>query len=219
MRWIHDLHLVHENEEIWIAGSGPSLDMYPNDFLDGRLATALHLAYLKFPDTTYRHANEYDRIEWFARHRPEYLAKQNIFGFPFYRRTEREMDQLIDLERPNYYFCILRPFPPKDLDIVHQMVKETRAGSRIDFRSHGTCLHDAIYAAIMMGCSSINIIGCNHEPSGDLEHFKLANDNNEYRANATPYNIIGDQMKIGTQLLIDACKLEGIEINWIKRHV
>ena len=76
MRLITDLHRKHKNKPIWIAGSGPSLDDYPDNFLDGKIAITLHLAYLKFPDTTYRLANEYDRVNWFKSNRPEYLKKK-----------------------------------------------------------------------------------------------------------------------------------------------
>lgn len=218
MKMVSELFQAHMDEPIWIAGSGPSLDTYPVDFLDGKLATTLHLAYLKYPDTTYRHANEYDRVEWFKENRPAYLSKTNIFAFPFYRRTEREMDGLLDLDRRNYYFFILRPYPPKNVNVIHRMVLETLCGERMDFRDHGSCLHDAIYVAILFGCNPINIIGCEHEPLGDLEHFAWGNQFNYYRAHSTPYASKGVLMKMGTQMLIEACAREGIEVNWIRRY-
>jgi len=218
MRWINDLWQRHKGQEIWIAGSDPSLDEYPENFLDTRLSIALHLAYLKYPETTYRHANEYDRVAWFKENYPEYLRKENIFAYPFYKRTEREMSELLDLDSLNYYFFILRPYPKKDVFTVMNMVDQAQKGFRIDFGGHGSCLHVAMYVAIMMGCYPINIIGCNHEPRGNLEHFKLGNNNNEYRAHSTPYAIKGELMKEGTELLIKACESQGIRVNWIKGY-
>lgn len=217
MRLISDLWQYHKGQEIWIVGSDPSLDEYPESFLDARLSIALHLAYLKYPRTTYRHANEYDRVAWFKEHRPEYLKKDNIFAFPFYRKTEREMNELIDLDCPNYYFFILRPYPKESF--IPGMVHLVREGRSVIFGDYGTCLHDAIFAAILMGCNPINIIGCNHEPRNGLEHFKLANDNNEYRTHSTPYTIIGKLMKGGTELLIKTCGKQGIKINWYKHYI
>lgn len=218
MRLILDLHQRHKDKPIWIAGSGPSLDEYPENFLDSRLSIALHLAYLKFPKTTYRHANEYDRVVWFKKNCPEYFRKENIFAYPFYKRTEKEMSELLNLDCSNYYFFILRPYPKKDLFTIMNMVDQVQRGLRVDFGGHGSCLHAAIYVAIMMGCNPINIIGCNHEPKGDLEHFKLANDNNEYRAHSTSYSIKGKLMREGTELLIRVCKTQEIKINWIKSY-
>ena len=197
-------------------GSGPSLDGYSDNFLDKKISFALHLAYLKFPNTTYRYANEQDRIVWFKKHRPEYLDKVNIFAFPFYQKSERQMNQLIDLEKP--YFLILRPFPPENIKIISQMVKDARNGKRIDFGGHASCLHACMYVAIMMGANPINIIGCNHESKNELEHFKLGNDNNQYRNKSTPYAIKGKIMIRGTELLIKACANNNITVNWFKNY-
>ena len=216
MKFITELHNKHLGKEIFIAGSGPSLDGYPDNFLDGKVSFALHLAYLKFPDTTYRYANEQDRIVWFKQHQPEYFNKINIFAFPFYKKTEREMNSLIDMEKP--YFLILRPFPPEDIAVITQMVKDAQNGKRIDFGGHGSCLHACIYTAVMTGAKTINIIGCNHESKDNLEHFKLGNDNNQYRSNSTPYAIKGKIMKKGTELLIKACANNNIKVNWLKNY-
>ena len=216
MKFITELHNKHKSQPVWIAGSDPSLDGYPDNFLDGKIAFALHLAYLKFPNTTYRYANEQDRIAWFKQNRPEYFDKVNIFAFPFYKKTERQMNQLIDLEKP--YFLILRPFPAQDVTVITKMVKDAKNGKRIDFGGHGSCLHACIYTAIMMGANPINIIGCNHESKDKLEHFKLGNDNNQYRNKSTPYATKGKIMKTGTELLIKACANNNIKINWFKNY-
>ena len=73
MQWINKLHSRYKNQAVWIAGSGPSLDTYPDDFLDYRLAVVLHNAYLKFPNSSYRYANESPRVEYFKKYYPEYL--------------------------------------------------------------------------------------------------------------------------------------------------
>jgi len=215
MKWITNLakkaENILENAPIWIAGSGPSLDEYPDDFLHHKFSIALHLAYLKFPNTTYRYANEYDRVKWFKENRPEYLDKDNIFAFPFYNKTERECNSLIDLDRENYYFLALRPYPKKT-----SVVRAWHARG-VDFGGWGTCLHGALYVALMMHGKPINIIGCNHESKDGLEHFKLANDNNQYRDTSTPYAKKGKLMKEGTEKIINRSKFY-TKINWIKSY-
>lgn len=218
MRWVSELHNRHEGQTAWIAGSDPSLDGYPNDFLRSKLSFTLHLAFLKFPYATYRHANEYDRVAWFKKHRPEYMKKPNTYAFPFYKRTRKETLQLTDTGRDDYWFFKSKPYPPEDVNVIEKMVREVRAGERIEFGGHGTCLHACWYVALMTGVSTINIIGCNHEPRGRLEHFAAGNKQNYYRAHSTPYRRKGRIMKRGTKLLLKACRRQGVEVNWIRSY-
>lgn len=212
MRFVTDLHNKHEGKEIFIAGSGPSLDEYPDDFLHGKLSITLHLAHLKFPEATYRHANELDRVRWFKENRGEYLRSKCIFAYPFYRRAYHEIGDVLNIDNPDYYWFILRPYP--DPATVPMMVRDVRKGGRMDFGGHGSCLHASMYTAIMMGVKKITIIGCEHEPRGSMEHFSEGNRHNWYRAHSTPYAVKGLDMKEGTRLLIKACKKIRVEVDW-----
>ena len=57
MRFVTELHRRHEDTPIWIAGSDPTLDQYPDDFWEGKVGITLHLAHIKFPYATYRYAS------------------------------------------------------------------------------------------------------------------------------------------------------------------
>ena len=212
MKWISDLAQRHKDEHIWIAGSGPSLDDYADNFLDDKLSITLHLAHLKYPNATYRHANEYDRVSWFKENRPEYLQTNCIFAFPFYKRTEREVNALLDIDNPNYYWFILRPLMPSE--DVPRLLLETQVGRNIVFTDYGSCLHDAMFAAVMMGVAKISIIGCEHKARNGMEHFSVGEEHNWYRAKSTPYDIKGIEMQQGTELLISACAKLGVEVDW-----
>ncbi len=213
MNWIDKLKNKHLGKEIFIAGAGPSLDGYPDDFLENRLAITLHNAYLKFPNTQYRHANEMDRVQWFKKNKPEYLDKVNIFAWPFYGRTKRETEETIDPDRNNYYFFALRDNYPEER--IPFKVKEAKEGTAIDFGGYGTCLHACLFVAIYMGCSLINIIGCEHRvKKGRPQYFGLGEKAAEGLHDRN-YLTLGKIQTRGTKLIIDACKNQGIVINWI----
>jgi len=211
MNWITALHKKHQNQPIWIAGSGPSLDTYPSDFFDNKLAIVLHNAYLKFPNTMYRYANEFARVEWFKKNRPEYLNKLNIFAYPFYLRNQPQMEDLIDLDNPNYYFLVLRPIPKKhtDIEFLEKKVIQAKEGSSIDFGGYGTCLHACLYVCVMMGCNPINIIGCDHSAKDKQQHFGEA----DKLTRGWDYKTLGPIQEKGTIALISACEKQGIKIN------
>ncbi len=217
MQWITELAHNHSNGEIWIAGSGPSLDSYPDDFLDNRFAITLHNAYLKFPNTEYRYANEGDRIRDFKKHSPAYFDKKCIFAYPFYRENQPEMEKLIDLDNPNYYFLILRPLAEKATNIrfLEKKIFEARQGLSLDFGGHATCLHACIYAVLMMGVTTINIIGCDHSSKDGQQHFSKAN---QFARGSNYLEALGAKQERGTTALMQACKNQGIIINRFKDY-
>ncbi|HRR03510.1 MAG TPA: hypothetical protein P5286_11480, partial [Treponemataceae bacterium] len=60
---IQNVPAILEGQDVWIVGSDPTLDGYPDDFLKDKTAMTLHLAHLKFPSATIRYTSEYDRSE------------------------------------------------------------------------------------------------------------------------------------------------------------
>lgn len=215
MKWVTKLHNKHKNQLIWIVGAGPSIDTFPDDFLNNKLAIVLHNGYLKFPNTQYCHANELDRVEWFKKNRPEYLNKTCIFAYPFYVRTQRQLEAVVNPDRKNYYWFILRPNPQKykDVDWVEKRIIQVRKGKTIDFGGFGTCLHACMYVCILMGCNPINIIGCEHKAEeGKPEYFGSAEKASKgmYKRDHVK---LGKIQEPGTLALMGACKRQGIQVN------
>lgn len=221
MKYIFELYNKHKDQPIWIAGAGPSLDTYPDNFMDDKLAIVLHNAYLKFPNAQYCHANELDRVEWFKENRPEYLDKVCTFAWPFYRRIQQQVEEVIDPDRDNYYFFILRPNSPysRNVDYVEERIIEVRSGKRMDFGGYGTCLHACMYVCIMMGCNPINIIGCEHkaEPGKD-EYFKVAQEASKDLFKRD-HVVLGPMQEPSTRTLMEACGRQGIEVNRYFSHL
>lgn len=217
MKYVTELYDRRLNEEIWIAGAGPSIDTFPDSFMDNKLGIVLHSAYLKFPNAQYRHANESDRVEWFKANRPEYLNGMCIFAFPFFDKTQLQTEAIVDVDRDNYYFFILRANSPNanDADWVTEKVARVRAGGVMDFGGHSTCLHACVYACVVMGCNPINVIGCEHKAEpGKAEYFRQAQEMHTSRSQKRRNHItLGPRQEPGTLALIEAAGRNGITIN------
>jgi len=195
MKLINELHQKYLNKPIWVVGSDPSLEDYPDNFLDNKLSITLHLAYLKFPNATYRYFNE---IIGEAGEKAYYL---NLKPYP----PKGNYGSIFNDSGPN---------------AMRAMVSEAVKGERTEYGGHGTCLHPCMYVAIMMGCNPINIIGCNFKNIEGKEHFgnvhQIDHDMRPVTPSFTGHR--GTRMIKGLQAIIAGCKDNNIKVNWIKNY-
>jgi hypothetical protein len=226
---INKLFNKYKNQPIWVAGSDPTLEDYPDDFFNNKLSLTLHLAYLKFPNATFRYFSERDRWMFLKEKYPEIKNKTNIFGYPFYNRTTEVSDEAVKDAKDTYFFKLV-PYPPNgnsnDIfnpsgsNAMRTMVKEVIDGKRIEFGGHGTCLHECMYAIILMGFNPINIIGCNFKNIDGKEHFgeahQIDHDMRPHTPSYTGYR--GTRMTIGLNAIIEGCKNNGIVVNRIANY-
>lgn len=230
MRYITDLHKKYLNKEIWVIGSDPTLDGYPDSFMDGKISITLHLAALKFPKATYKFFNEYDRLKFLSDKDPKFLKSKLICTYPFFNRTKEQTIELAG-EGKNVFYLLDAPYPPNGVpqDIFNESgfncmrdrVKEAREATRIEYGANGTCLHNGLYTAIMMGGNPINIIGCSHSAVGGKEHFG-ENDaiDKVMRPQTASFSdpTRGPRMAKGTEAIIEGGRLIGVKINWFKTY-
>lgn len=157
---IEEIRDKHKGEAIFLVGSGPSLDTYPDDFLKDKISMTLHLAYLKFPDPTYTHIAEADRIQWFMKNRPEFFRAQGLFCNPLFPLVQpHSILKGLDME-PHYFL----KYNPRRLNIknVEKQIKAALTSKNIKYQSNSTCLHTGIWSALILGFKNINLIGCDH---------------------------------------------------------
>ena len=230
MKPITKLHNKHKNKEMWVAGSDPTLSNYPDNFFDDKLSITLHLAYLKFPNATYHYFNERDRFIFLKEKDPNIVNKTNIFGYPFYNRSIPVSDEAIGKAEPKAYYLKRRSYPPNGNpgaifsdagpNAMRAMVSEAVKGVRMEYGGHGTCLHPCMYAAIMMGCNPINIIGCNFKNIGGKEHFGKSHDIDKKMRPGTPSftGYRGTRMTRGLDAIIEGCKDNGIIVNRLEDY-
>jgi len=226
MRLIKNIHNSHKDIPIWIAGSGPSLNTYPDNFFDNKIGITLHMAYVKFPGTTYMYANEPDRVDYLKKKYKSYYNSYHLYGYPFYGISKRESRYLVK-DLSNVYYFHLRPYPPYgirgkvDWDFTHKKVVRALDGKGNVFGGHGTCLHGALYSAIMLGGNPINLIGAGHGMYQGEEHFAgISEIDKEMRPSAPSFSDPNNNVPMIEQTLaiIEACRQRGVRINWIKEY-
>jgi len=164
-RFIEDLHNVHKGEEIWVLGSGPSLDDFPDNFFDEkhRIAIAEAWSMIAFPDCTYTAFSQGCKklLDYVLENRRHLLHKhivrityalleKGIFigPEPIYLRLSSRIDLIRD----------------HDIDIRKEyfssLAKNLIDGTPISYASSGTTIHTEIQAAIVMGAKKVTLAGC-----------------------------------------------------------
>lgn len=227
MKLVQTLHNNYYNTPVWIAGSDPSLDTYPDTFFDDKISITLHLAFMKFPTTSFMYANEADRVIYLKKHYPSDIVKvKHIYGFPLYGLNKSQSKKLAEGIPEAFYFN-RQSYPPNgvrgevDWNFTCKKVKQVRAGDTHVWGGHGTCLHGAFYTAIMLGANPINIIGAGHGMYSNTKCFDAAmNIDKKMRPNAPSFSHPNKTVPIidQTLALIEACRKEGITVNWIKEY-
>jgi len=145
MRYIEELRDLHKNKEIWVIGSGPSVDDFPNDFFDDKISIALNETGFAFPNCTYIHSCD----------------------IPFSKgmKDKPELGKCIFVHRPGIDWG--------DLPVVMRF--SGKRAIREDFELVAKCImlkgdccyltrttiaHTAIQAAVVMGAKKVTLVGC-----------------------------------------------------------
>lgn len=183
LRWVTELRKKYEGKPIWISGSDPTLDGFPDGFERGKTLIALNTSYFKFPEATYTYSNEYFIVKRLLNECPEYGEKPHIFAWPlgWSGGNDRAKTEALLSRLPNVHWVYLKTYPPRGRrsDIhskvgqngMRAMARIAKMGKTTRFGGYGTCLHPCLMVAIMMGGNPINVIGCSHKVFGNRVHF------------------------------------------------
>lgn len=147
--------------------------------MDDKTGIALHLAFMKY-QTEYTYANERDRVD-FLYHQPGYNSTIHLFAFPFYKRNEQES---LPYHTKKTYCLHLNPFPPygniadaltlAGQNTLRMQVYQAIHGTSDTYGDFGTCLHGALFCALMLGFQEIHVIGAGMSTVGGKNHFEGA---------------------------------------------
>jgi len=212
---------------MWIAGSDPTLDGYPNDYLDGKESITLHLAHVKFPRASFRYSSEYDRSEYLLQSDPEYRALPLIAALPMYGKTRRETEALLSGNNRVYFHRMVNYLPTGvrgevDPEFTKWKVAQTIAGKATVWGSHGSCLHTCVYMALLLGASEIHVIGSGHGLANDggKDHFGAVDAVHQaMRVGDTFSNPkIAYPVIAQTIALKRACESNGVPFHWHERY-
>jgi hypothetical protein len=225
MIFVDTLHNKHKGQTIWIAGSDPSLSEYPDDFFDDKIAITLHLAHIKFPNATYRYSSEYDRSDYLLKKTSDYRNKALIAAYPMYGNSKQETIDLVG-GFPEVYFHRMVSYPPNGIrgevrrSYTKRKIRQTIKGNARIWGGHGTCLHTALYMAILMGAKEIKLIGAGHgmyKPG--MEHFDAVEaDHHDMRPGYSSFADPKEHVPLiqQTLLIAEQCRQQGIRFSWYR---
>lgn len=212
---------------VWIVGSDPTLDGYPDDFLEGKAGITLHLAHVKFPRASFRYTSEYDRSEFLIPRHPEYRSSPLIAAYPVYGKTKAETRDLLSSCENVYFHRMVNYLPTGVRGEVSQRfttwkVRRTIRKKSFVWGSHGSCLHTCVYAALLLGASEIHLIGAGHNlvDVRGLDHFSAVDgihQNMRIGDTFTNPKIVYPVIK-QTLALKRACEMNGIPFYWHARY-
>ena len=161
-RTIEDYFDRHKGEEIWVIGSGYTLDDFPDDFFDDKISIAVSYTFTAFPNCTYIMSSHTDCPDWVVENRPEFLKKYILAAFPTWSE---------DIVWPDRYgntpiwMNIIHPSkPPKSVEQViedaKRQVKPIMEKQPIIYQSLWSTAHIAAIVAILLGAKKITLVGC-----------------------------------------------------------
>lgn len=228
MIYAEDRRELLKGKEIWVVGSGPSLDSYPDSFLDDKVGMTLHLAYLKFPNATYRGVCESPILEWLLNNRPDFFNKQNILTNPLHPATPVQHYLSHDLQggHGNQPLPILVRYIGNESYLYgtdfKELIEKAIRGEPVIAGAYSTVLHSMLFALVTMGAKKIHLIGVDHARESDTRlpkvYFSQAQEVEQlnlrvrYRGISWYRKEMCDRQLFGTNAFIEVGKRHGVEI-------
>ncbi len=156
MRFVEELRGRHEGEEIWVLGSGRSLDDFPAGFFDDKTTIAVNWSAWGLPNATYR--------LWWHQVFSEMQMLQDpegfrgcIIGYPTERWGPEQWGKCIDY--PTLFKWEINIYRREQLAYN---VRRIMHGQTCGYGGFGTTVHAALQIAAVMGAKEITLVGCEH---------------------------------------------------------
>lgn len=176
-RYTEDLRDKYPDEEIWIVGTGPSLDDFPDNFFKGKISIGLNFSFVAFPRLTYFITGLSQISELMMQINPE-LAKKTIRVLNWERGKYKSHPQNLPSPYPhipNHY-----GFGAYKQDAIYMTTDFPVRGNIKNFKKalkpvveniikkkkilHGAYLKTiadyAIQTAAILGAKQITLVGC-----------------------------------------------------------
>lgn len=177
MRYLEDIknkegRPLHEGQEIWIVGLGPSLDDYPDNFFEGKIAIGLNTTFIAFPHLTYFLTGDAGGLPRLMIETDPELAKRTIWVLSMNLSSKyknhpngptpgtgwgKYKDDLIyatmKLRTLGQVAVFKKALPSVVKDAVQRKIP-------CHFITLKTCAHTAVLCAVYLGAKKITMVGC-----------------------------------------------------------
>jgi len=221
MKYIEDLRDKHKGENIWVIGSGQSVDAYPLHWLKGMTCIGVNWGFSTFTDigdgqkkyntgTFYSVHAHREPADWITRYIPQFLKNCFFLVPPFHRQGMIWPTNYND--DPYYMKWGLRGsggVRAAKQDFTNSVNCIMSGGNNCEYVCAGTTLHWAIQAAAILGAKKIWVTGAeghggHMKRHGSLYPIIYAN----YRCNPP----VGQVFHAGTKHLADALRPHGVKL-------
>lgn len=153
-RAIEDYRNKYEGKEIWVVGTGPSLDEYPDNFLDDKISIAVNFAFLAFPHCTFCHFLDRIVLNKIIDKYPEVLEK-SITQTAYYKEIKHLKIQPIYMD----VFSSLRERETFEQSFT-RVAPDIIQGKMCPLALNTTSADTAVEIALILGAKKITMIGC-----------------------------------------------------------
>ncbi len=144
----------HKGEEIFIVGSGPSIDDLPDGFFDDKISLAMGWVFTAFPNCTYYFSVDRDFPKWVVENRPKdshkLICACEPVGITDFRNHMDEYG-----EKPMY-----APWGVTGFNGFVESVSNIMRGKACRLADMATCVQPAIQVAAILGARKITLAGC-----------------------------------------------------------
>jgi len=160
-KYIEEFRDKYKGEEIFVIGSGPSLDDFPDNFFDDKIMITVNDSYLAVPiikDICISSMSA-TSLDFLQKTEPELLSHGLIFC-PVDRTHDSRGNPWNQIgcygEIPIYAKCTIGE---QEKERFEESIRQIMNHQPVIFRSRGTSSHPAIQAAVVLGAKKVILIG------------------------------------------------------------
>lgn len=200
---LRDLRDLYLHQDIYIVGTGPSVNVFPFDFLRDKICIGLNDAYKLHPAVgpiAFMHHEVYShtgRQEDRPLH-PNFLELK----YPIVKGTSRARREQIDWDNPHYTFFDWS----HDIDAVWTLTKTTDV---LCYTPEGCSLHGALQVCWILGARNVFVIGCDSRTLGG-KHYAEYDKNGIRHVDAQERNY--DSYVHGTLVVQEFLRRKGVNV-------
>jgi len=159
---IESIRNKYRNKQIWVLGTGLSLNDFPLDFFCDKITIGVNGVIYKYEPTLY-FAIHHIWWDYIIKNKPKYIIKNTILEkrVDNYGNYFSGMNLIPYFINTSHYTLEKRPFEKKDIENLIDDIEDRK--KNITFLESGTVIHIAIEIAFLLGSNNIVLAGCEHK--------------------------------------------------------